>query len=148
MVEKLKELKQRTNMTNQQIAEKSGIPESTVARIFSGKTPNPTILTVVSIVRAMGGTAEDMYAISVQLGFAGDPAPAEEPPASSAEKEDASGLSEAMYHQILSLYQSEIRKKDLWLKRMFWFLAGLILVIVAVLLIDLLCPTVGFFQGL
>ena len=46
-------------MTNQQIAEKSNLPESTVARIFSGKTPNPTIATAVSMARAMGGSAAD-----------------------------------------------------------------------------------------
>ena len=54
MIEKLKTMKKNSQMTNQQIAEKSGVPESTVARIFSGKTPNPTIVTVISIVRAMG----------------------------------------------------------------------------------------------
>lgn len=59
MVEKLRQLKEKSGMTNQQIAEKSNLPESTVARIFSGKTPNPTIVTAVSMARAMGGTAAD-----------------------------------------------------------------------------------------
>lgn len=60
MIEKLRQLKKRSHMTNQQIAEKSNIPESTVARIFSGKTPNPTITTVISMARAMGGSAVDL----------------------------------------------------------------------------------------
>ena len=59
MVEKLRQLKEKSHMTNQQIAEKSNVPESTVARIFSGKTPNPTITTVISMVRAMGGSVAD-----------------------------------------------------------------------------------------
>ena len=46
MIEKLRQLKEKSRMTNQQISERSNIPESTVARIFSGKTPNPTIATV------------------------------------------------------------------------------------------------------
>lgn len=60
MIEKLRQLKKKSHMTNQQIAEKSNIPESTVARIFSGKTPNPTIATVISMARAMGGSAADL----------------------------------------------------------------------------------------
>ena len=34
MIEKLRQMKEKSHMTNQQIAEKSNIPESTVARIF------------------------------------------------------------------------------------------------------------------
>ena len=59
VVEKLRQLKEKSHMTNQQIAEKSNVPESTVARIFSGKTPNPTVATVISMARAMGGSAAD-----------------------------------------------------------------------------------------
>ena len=55
MIEELRQLKKQSHMTNQQIAEKSNLPESTVARIFSGKTPNPTVATVVAMTRAMGG---------------------------------------------------------------------------------------------
>ena len=60
MIEKLRQLKKKSHMTNQQIAEKSSIPESTVARIFSGKTLNPTVTTVISMARAMGGSAADL----------------------------------------------------------------------------------------
>ena len=60
MIEKLRQLKKESHMTNQQIAEKSNIPESTVARIFSGKTPNPTVTTVVSMAKAMGCSAADL----------------------------------------------------------------------------------------
>lgn len=61
MIEKLRQMKEKSHMTNQQIAEKSNIPESTVARIFSGKTPNPTITTVTAMARAMGGSAADFF---------------------------------------------------------------------------------------
>lgn len=61
MIEKLRQMKEKSHMTNQQIAEKSNIPESTVARIFSGKTPNPTIATVIAMARAMGGSAADFF---------------------------------------------------------------------------------------
>ena len=63
MIEKLRQLKKEPHMTNQQIAEKSNIPESTVARIFSGKTRNPTVITDVSMANGMGCSAADpLYA--------------------------------------------------------------------------------------
>ena len=37
MMEKLRQLKKKSHMTNQQIAEKSNLPGSTVARIFQAK---------------------------------------------------------------------------------------------------------------
>ena len=45
ITEKLTELKEKSALTNQQIADLSGVPLSTVTRIFSGQTDNPTIST-------------------------------------------------------------------------------------------------------
>ena len=60
-LERLRILKDKSGMTTKQIAEKCDIPESTVTRIFSGKTPNPTIITVMAMTKAMGGTAADIF---------------------------------------------------------------------------------------
>lgn len=73
MIDKLRQLKKKSHMTNQQIAEKSNIPESTVARIFSGKTPNPTISTVLPMVRAMGGSAAEFFGDEIEKSAAENP---------------------------------------------------------------------------
>ena len=146
-------------MTNQQIAEKSGVPESTVARIFSGKTPNPTIVTVISIVRAMGGTVDDLFDDTIKMNLehrlTEEPQIIEETPSVSPDSNAANNTPgnspskeffDQYYTHMISMYQTAIRKKDLWIKRLFWICLFFILVIVAILLIDVLNPTIGFFR--
>ena len=69
-LERLRVLKDKSGMTTKQIAEKCDIPESTVTRIFSGKTPNPTIITVMAMTKAMGGTAADIFDDNAQINTA------------------------------------------------------------------------------
>ena len=38
---KLTDLKEKRGLTNQQISNKSGVPLSTVTRVFNGQTDNP-----------------------------------------------------------------------------------------------------------
>jgi predicted transcriptional regulator len=61
-LDNLKELKKTSGMTAKCIAEKSNLPERTVARIFSGDTDNPYVDTLHRIVKAMGGSLDDILA--------------------------------------------------------------------------------------
>jgi transcriptional regulator with XRE-family HTH domain len=61
-LENLKELKKKTEMSAKQIADKSRLPERTVARIFSGETDHPRIDTLGLIADAMGVTLRDIFA--------------------------------------------------------------------------------------
>lgn len=61
-LENLKELKKNSKMSTKQIAEASGIPESTVKRIFSGETDNPYVDTLHRIVDVMGSSLNDIFA--------------------------------------------------------------------------------------
>ena len=54
----LKELKEKSKLTTKQISDLSGIPESTISRILSGQTDNPTFDTVCALVKAMGGSLD------------------------------------------------------------------------------------------
>lgn len=56
--ELMKSLKEESGMTNRDIAEKSGVPEPTLEKIFSGATRKPGINTVIDITHAMGGTLD------------------------------------------------------------------------------------------
>ncbi len=60
---KLKELKDKRGMTNQDIAELSQIPLATVNRILSGQTPNPTFESVAEIVIALNGSLDELVGI-------------------------------------------------------------------------------------
>jgi transcriptional regulator with XRE-family HTH domain len=61
-LENLKELKKKTGMSSKQIAEKTSLPERTVARIFSGDTDNPYVDTLHRIVTVLGGSLDDILA--------------------------------------------------------------------------------------
>lgn len=54
----LKELKRVRGVTSKQIADKTGIPESTIKRIFSGETPDPYMSTIYSIVKALDSSLD------------------------------------------------------------------------------------------
>ena len=169
MIENLRSLKERSHMTNQQIAEKSGVPESTVARIFSGKTPNPTVVTVISMARAMGGSAADLFSDEdgeEKSVDADKEIPESDVPDSSGAPEGASpdnsaqGMNNAFsgasgeycanhpkdkyYDDMIEFYKSTIRKKDEWIKRLFWCLLVLVFFLLFVLVFDFLNPDFGY----
>lgn len=154
MIDKLKALKEKSRMTNQQIAEKSGVPESTVARIFSGKTPNPTITTVVSMARAMGGSAADFFnddeGESIAAEFAAEDAAHHAESAGAEVPEACDGSSsggascEKDYRNLIEYYQTALRKKDEWIKKLFWCLFIIMLFLLLVFAYDLLNPNFGY----
>ena len=56
----LNALKSKGNFTYETISNLSGIPEATIKNIFSGKTEDPRFETVSSIVKAMGGSLDNI----------------------------------------------------------------------------------------
>lgn len=58
---KLKELREKANLNNREISDRSGVPYSTVQKIFSGETVNPNADAVYHIVKALGFKVEDLY---------------------------------------------------------------------------------------
>lgn len=167
MIEKLRQLKKKSQMTNQQIAEKSSIPESTVARIFSGKTPNPTITTVISMARAMGGSAADLLSDEEVKATQEHPADCQEngkpngsESSSAADGDESPSEPEhgsedllpseelaphiKIYEDMMKLYKDELRKKDAWIARLFWCLAAIVAFLLFVLVFDILNPALGF----
>lgn len=131
---------------------KSNIPKSTVARVFSGKTPNPTVTTVISMARAMGSSVADLWkeeacetakesaAILAESAattdnreaaesaetlsgsdeksaIASTPCHSASPARNTQPSEDITPQEEKLYESLLNVYQEEMRKKDVWLKR-------------------------------
>ena len=124
-LERLRLLKDKSGMTTKQIAEKCDIPESTVTRIFSGKTPNPTIITVMAMTKAMGGTAADIFDDNAQVNTA--------PTVPQVVLTDI----EQKNLEITELYKDIIKSKDKTIKLLTFVLLGLAGLVVFVLLYDL-----------
>lgn len=72
-LEKLRELKAKTNLSTREISEKSGLPEPTLEKLFAGKTKNPGINTIRQLVHALGYTLDDLDDFNIKK----SPAPAE-----------------------------------------------------------------------
>ena len=57
---KIKEMKLRSGMTNQQVADLSGVPIGTVNRVMSDQVQNPNFETISAIVMALGGSIDEI----------------------------------------------------------------------------------------
>lgn len=133
-LERLRLLKDKSGMTTKQIAEKCDIPESTITRIFSGKTPNPTIITIMAITKAMGGTAADIFDDNAQV----NTSPAV-PTKVFTEMEEKN-------LEIVNLYKGIIESKDKTIKLLTYVLLGLSAVIIFLLMFDLFNGGIGYFN--
>lgn len=54
-------LKEKSGLTIEAIAEKSGISESTIKNLFSGKSEDPRLKTVAPVLYVMGGSLDEAY---------------------------------------------------------------------------------------
>lgn len=133
-LERLRLLKDKSGMTTKEIAEKSGVPESTITRIFSGKTPNPTIISVMDIIRAMGGKASDVFDDNAQVNT--------QPKVPQAVITDI----EKKNTEVVELYERIIKSKDKTIKLLTYVLLCLASVIIFLLLFDLFNGGIGYFQ--
>jgi transcriptional regulator with XRE-family HTH domain len=133
-LERLRLLKDKSGMTTKQIAEKCDIPESTITRIFSGKTPNPTIITVMALTKAMGGTAADIFDDNAQV----NTVPAV--PTKVLTEMEEKNL------EIVNLYKGIIESKDKTIKLLTYVLLGLSAVIIFLLMFDLFNGGIGYFN--
>ena len=134
-LERLRALKDKSGLTTKQIAEKCDTPESTVTRILSGKTPNPTIITVLAMVKAMGGTAADVFDDDAQVNTA--------PAVPQVVLTDM----ERKNIEIIELYKDIIKSKDKTIKLLTYVLLGVAAVIVFMLMFDLFCGGIGYLRG-
>ena len=124
----LLKLKAESNLTNEQLAQLSGIPESTLARIFNGRTDNPYFHTIVDLVRAMKGSVDEMEGLQ--------PLP----------KDTNAAENAAVDKKLITLYREIINNKE----RLIRLLAGVLLAVMIFILImvtyDILHPMKGWIQ--
>ena len=69
----LKKMKSESGLTTSEIAEKSGIPEPTLEKLFAGVTKDPKLPTMQKLVHFFGYTLDDLYGAKEKA-----PAPSED----------------------------------------------------------------------
>jgi transcriptional regulator with XRE-family HTH domain len=127
IIDKLKAQKVKCGKTSQQIAKDSNLSESTVARIFSGKTPNPTIAIVIAMWKAMGGTATELFDETVKVDVV-----------SEAPQVVVPQVDERLYNEIINIYKDLLKVKDRRITTLLAFLGTLIVALIGISLIKIL----------
>lgn len=61
---KLKEMKKQSGKTAKQIADETGVPKSTIDKLFSGQTKEPYISSTKLIVNCLGYTLDDLFSFN------------------------------------------------------------------------------------
>lgn len=129
LCDRLKHLKEKSNLTNQQIADISKVPLSTVNRILAGYTDNPSFSNVCDIIVAMGGSVDEIIGAT----FPAD---------------TSFQCSQHMKYinNTLELYQKNILEYRKWIRILFTALMSLVGIIALLLTIDLLNGKFGLFR--
>lgn len=63
LYEDLRVLKEKSNLTLAEISEKSGIPQSTITKMFNGSTADPLFSSVAAVVSVLGGSLDQLAGI-------------------------------------------------------------------------------------
>ena len=121
----LKILKEKRKLTNQQLADLSGVPIGTINRIMAGQTDNPSFQTVCDLVMAMEGSLDELAGI----------------------REETPPERKAASREIIHLYESMLENKEKWLHRLFVCCCVLTVVLIGIVAFDLMNPHIGFFQS-
>lgn len=118
--EQLKQMKEKKKLTTQQISDKSGIPTTTVHRILSGETENPTFQNIRDLVIALDGSLDELAGIK-------------RPEAPSSNNDMA-----------IKILEKSIEDKDRWIMRLFIVLVALIAVFIVLIIFDVMHGGIGY----
>lgn len=137
MSEYLNKLKDEHGLTQNQISELSGISLSTVNRIFSGQAESANLSTLADIVKAMGGSFDEMLEIN---------APMSEKP--SQEKNVNRESVESVYmRRLIEIYTKSLKDKNRWITLLFALLFIIIGAILGVVIYDFSNLDIGYIRS-
>ena len=121
IIEKLKQEKVKQNLTTQQIADRCDIPASTISRLLSGQTDNPSIYTLSEVCRALSVSLDELFGIARP-----EPPKVEQEPPQSVVDHGA---------ELAAMYKDQLAAKDSWIKRLFFVCIGLTCALTALALV-------------
>lgn len=122
---KLKELKEKANLNIKEISDRSGVPYSTVQKIFSGEITSPNAESLYKIVKVLGFTMEDLF---------------EDPPSQKNDPADLLNIIDVQ-SKANNIYISSLKRDKRILSIAF---AILVTFILCILIYDLLNGGIGF----
>ena len=126
IIDKLQSQRVKSGKSYQVLASETGLSESTVSRIFTGKSSNPAISDVIALWKAMGGKATELFDDTVKVDVVRE-----------APQVVVPQVDERLYNEIISIYKDLLKIKDKRITTLLVFIAVLILSLVAVCLIKI-----------
>lgn len=135
----LRRAKDAAGETNRSLAEKSGIPEYTVAKIMSGAQPSPTFDQVAALAAALD---LDLNALA---GLETAP-PGADAAVAQAHLDGANQLLD-LYRERLAVYERGVRQRNLAICALMGFLAFFAVAFVIYVILDANDPQHGFIRG-
>lgn len=145
--QKLRELKERSGLSVQQIAEKSGVPASTISRILSGQTDRPNCQTLVDLVRAMGGSVDEIMDLHVEKSKEPEKPKDTETAKEPGKPKDPENRKDI--DTIIQLYERAIANKNKTIKMLYIACAVLIVLLLIIVLYfcwDITHPNMGLIK--
>lgn len=133
LVQKLVERKEELGYTNAVIAEMSGVPESTVTKVFNGTNRSPTYDTISPISHVLGVSLDTITVI-------GETAEKTE----SAKQAEAKPRDDRFVNYVISSTEARIKNKEKWLNR----LSIAVAVLMAILIVWLIWDYTNLDRGL
>lgn len=171
LADTLKAMRLRSGMTLEQLAKASGVPLSTISRISSGETKEPSFATVSALVLAMGGSLDELSGNAPQsvqnarTGASeckGDNCPqiklyerqrlADEQwrngMAEQTEKriDGIKAIYEKRIDSIERKYLSQLAVKDKWIRSLMLMTTVALIIIAVIVVADLLLSDIGFIR--
>ena len=123
LYKKLQELKDKSGMSYQDIADKSDVPLPTVKRILSGQTSDPGYSSVIAIVKALNGSIDDIQEIMQD-----------------------NSRSATTTQKMCSVYEQNIHEKNQLIKCLLIISISMTAIIIFLLIWDFLNSNIGFFR--
>lgn len=123
LYKKLQELKDKSGMSYQDIADKSDVPLPTVKRILSGQTSDPGYSSVIAIVKALNGSIDDIQEVMQE-----------------------NSRSVATTQKMCSVYEKNIHEKNQLIKFLLIISISMTAIFIFLFVWDFLNPNVGFFR--
>lgn len=132
VVECLTSRKEELGFTNARISELSGVPESTVTKLFNGTIKSPTLETLVPVAKILNLQINSLLELGEEDGGT-DPS-------------SAKSGGDKFFVMLINNYEKQLKNKDRWIIG----LASLIFVLVGVLVVfvlyDITHPHMGWIQ--
>lgn len=133
--DEVKKHKERRRVTNQQIADATGVPISTVAKFFSGALKSPGLYNVAAMCAYLGVSLDALFGIN---GAEGETAKDEHIRALEHEVAERTAQTE----RLMSMLEGERRSR----RRVLIAFLGVVVVMLAVLAVDALNGDLGFIR--